>query len=347
MSYFQGLSTDFLQFTLTNPNGIAAPFSFSIDEHTDVWIWDTGVIQFEPRINFTESVENIVLSSGIHGNETAPIELCNQLITQLLTGQLITKQRLLFIFGNPPAINQASRFIEENLNRLFSGAHAAGKGRINAERIRANNLEQYVSAFFAKGDPAAPRCHYDLHTAIRKSKHEKFAIYPYLHGKAYNGKQLMFLVACGVNAVLLHHEATTTFSYYSSYQHQAHGFTIELGQVKSMGNNDMSRFIAIKEMLIKLISGKNLKLMPFDAAKLHLYQVSRSINKHVDDFRFTFSSDVENFTTFPKGYVLAKEGGQEIKVTEQAESIVFPNANVPVGQRAVLCLVPAIQYRIE
>ncbi|MCG9696735.1 succinylglutamate desuccinylase [Shewanella sp. Isolate11] len=341
------LSTDFLQFTLAQPKTIAEPFSFSISNHTDVSVWDTGVIVFEPRGWPTEEVHNIVLSSAIHGNETAPIEICNQLITDLLTGKLVTSQRLLFLFGNPPAINNGTRFIEENLNRLFSGAHSVGDGLINAERVRAKKLEHYVERFFLEGHPDAQRWHYDLHTAIRGSKHEKFAIYPYRHGKAYSGEQLMFLAACGIETVLFHHEPTTTFSYYSSHQHHAHAFTIELGKVMPMGHNDMTRFIALKQMLTRLISGKDLQLAPFSEAGLHLYQVHRSVNKQADDFEFTFANDVENFTAFPKGYVLAKEAGQAIKVNEPNETIVFPNANVPVGQRTVLCLIPATNYRVE
>lgn len=341
------LSNDFLQFTLANPKSIPEPFTFSIGEHTRVHIWDTGVIAFEPKSSGDALVKNIVLSSAIHGNETAPIELCNTLITQLLSGQLVTQQRLLFLIGNPAAILNGTRFVEENLNRLFSGAHSSGQGLINAERVRAKKLERYVDRFFMGGQPNSPRYHYDLHTAIRGSKHEKFAIYPYRQGAPYSGEQLMFLAACGINTVLFHHEPTTTFSYFSAHNYQAHAFTIELGKVMPMGQNDMTRFIALKTMLIQLIKGEPLALPAFDNTQLNLYQVNRSINKRYDDFEFTFTSDVENFTAFPKGYVLAKEGGAEIKVDAASESIVFPNANVPVGQRTVLCLVPAQGYQVN
>ena len=39
--------------------------------------------------------------------------------------------------------------------------------------------------------------------------------------------------------------------------------------------------------------------------------------------------------------MLATEGGNAIIVEYPQEAIVFPNANVPFGQRTVLCLVPA------
>ncbi|QYJ99466.1 succinylglutamate desuccinylase [Shewanella alkalitolerans] len=348
------LSKDFLQLTLDNPVGLEA-FEFTLGQHTQVSVWDTGVIQFEPLVAHEanqeseqdgkeDALKSIVLSSAVHGNETAPIELCDQLITALLSETLIARHRVLFLIGNPPAIINGTRFVEENLNRLFSGAHA--KGESNAERVRAKKLEQYVDRFFNAAPEGGSRYHYDLHTAIRASKHEKFAIYPYPHGEPYSSEQIMFLAACGINTVLFHHEPTTTFSYFSAHGYQAHAFTIELGKVMPMGQNDMTRFIAVKEMLTRLVSGRDLELGEFDPSQVNLYQVNRSINKQFDDFSFTFADDVENFTAFPRGYILAKDGGTEIKVEAESESIVFPNANVPVGQRTVLCLVPAKDYRV-
>lgn len=347
MSQALNLSKDFLQFTLAHPKSIDEPFSFTLEDHTHVEVWDTGVIAFEPHSDTNETLKSIVLSSAVHGNETAPIELCNELITALLTGKLVTHQRLLFLIGNPPAIHNGTRFIEENLNRLFSGAHSRGEGLINAERVRAKKLEQYVDRFFKDPKATGPRIHYDLHTAIRGSKHEKFAIYPYREGKPYCREQLMFLAASGIDTVLFHHEPTTTFSYFSWKNYQAEAFTIELGKVTPMGQNDMTRFIALKEMLSRLITGRALALEPFDADALNLYQVNRSVNKHFDDFEFTFANDVENFSAFPRGYILAREGGQEIKVEAPSEAIVFPNANVPIGQRTVLCLIPAHDYNLD
>ncbi|MCE9678735.1 succinylglutamate desuccinylase [Shewanella sp. AS1] len=339
---------DFLQYTLANPQFIPEPFSFSIGHHTHVEVWDTGVIMFEPRtMPPSQAVKNLILSSAVHGNETAPIELCNTFISDLLAGKLVTQHRLLFLFGNPMAIIENTRFVEENLNRLFSGAHSKGEGLVNYERRRAKSLERHVARFFEQAYPGSPRLHYDLHTAIRGSKHEKFAIYPYREGKAYSGEQLMFLAACGINTVLFHHEPTTTFSYFSSHYYQADAFTIELGKVMPMGENDMTRFTALKQTLTALISHPTIELPDFDAEELELFQVHRSINKRSDDFAFTFSKDVENFTEFSHGHVLAIDGGEEIKVDTSVEAIVFPNANVPVGQRTVLCLVPAKGYSIS
>ncbi|QSX31848.1 succinylglutamate desuccinylase [Shewanella cyperi] len=329
---------DFLALTLANPQSFPEPFGFDIGEHTRVDVWDTGVILFQPLQQVAN--KDVVLSCGVHGNETAPIELCNGLIRDLLEDKIRVGERTLFLIGNPAAINNGTRIVDENMNRLFSGEHSRGPGLVNPERIRARKLETYVDRFF-RAREGAQRIHYDLHTAIRGSKHEKFAIYPYRPGRAYSAEQIMFLKAAGVDTVLFHHEPTTTFSYFSSENYGADAFTIELGKVYPMGQNDMTRFIATREMLSRLICDRDLELESYSPDKVNLYQVCRVINKQAEDFEFTFASDVENFTSFPKGFVLAREGGKDIRVELDSEAVVFPNAKVPVGQRTVIMLTAA------
>jgi succinylglutamate desuccinylase len=330
------INHDFLAYTLANPNQLPAAYDFMLADHTRVDVWDTGVIVFTPA----NATKDIVLSCAVHGNETAPIEICNQLIKDLLSQRIVAKQRVMFLIGNPAAIINKTRFLDENMNRLFSGAHSKGEGLTHPERHRAKALEQYVADFF-NANSDHQRIHYDLHTAIRASKHEKFAIYPYRPGRAFSAEQIMFLADCGVDTILFHHEPTTTFSYYSSQQFQADAFTVELGKVMPFGENDMSRFAQTHTMLEKLITETALAPVEFDSTKVNLYKVSRSINKHFDDFEFSFAGNAENFSAFSQGEVLATEGGVDIKVEHPQEAIVFPNANVPIGQRTVLCLVPA------
>jgi len=103
----------------------------------------------------------------------------------------------------------------------------------------------------------------------------------------------------------------------------------------------------LKEMLTLLMTGRDLQLPEFDLKRLNLYQVCRSVNKHFDDFEFNFTNDVENFTAFPRGYTLAQEGGKAVKIEHEFESIVFPNAKVPVGQRTVLMLKTADDSNLD
>lgn len=314
-----------------------------------VTVIDTGIILFEPKNHYsTNSTKDIVLSSGIHGNETAPIEICSELISQLILGKLPLAERVLFIFGNPASMNIGQRFVEENMNRLFSGGHSIdqgqGAGLINKERKRALLLENTVADFFQQGEQISSkprtRYHYDLHTAIRGSKCDKFAVYPFLHGKKHSKSQLSFLLACGVNTILLSNAPTTTFSYFSSHQFDAHAFTIELGKVRAFGENDMSQFTEIKHTLTGLVSGQKIAMKAFQASDFQLFEISQVINRQHQNFSFTFDENVENFTTFAKDHVLAIDGDHEIKTQVDGEGIIFPNVNVAIGQRALLTVVP-------
>lgn len=334
---------DFLALTLQHPDSLS-PFNFTLSNNTAVSVWDTGVICFEPPANLAEqSALDIVLSCGVHGNETAPIEICAELVQDLLTQKLAVKHRLLVLFGNPPAINAGKREITENLNRLFSGYHSIGDSQ-NAERERAKALERYVSRFYdeVRVTNMVPRnrCLYDLHTAIRGSRFEKFAVYPFLHGKPWRKAQFEFLKACDVSTVLLMQTPASTFSYYASNSHGADAFTIELGKVRPFGQNDMTRFSKARAALRQLVTEDTLSTEPFVEENFQLYQVYRAINKTTEAFKLHFADDVENFTAYPLGTVLASDGDTEYRVEREGEALIFPNAKVAIGQRAMLMVVP-------
>ncbi|WP_260680541.1 succinylglutamate desuccinylase [Thalassotalea sp. PS06] len=336
---------DFLSLTRENPDSIAQAFNFYLnsgDRQIQVSVLDTGVICFEPVGRATN--KDIVLSCGVHGNETAPIEICQQLVKELLSDKLLLEQRVLFLFGNPPAMNLGSRFVEENLNRLFSGAHSDDIGLANQERRRAKALEDYVRDFFDQGgtiDDDRERLHYDLHTAIRGSKNDKFAVYPFNHGKARDKHQLQFLYASGVNTILLSNSPTTTFSYFSVNECCAHAFTVELGKVKPFGENNPEDFIQINQTLRALISENEPDFGEFSEDNLNLFEIYKTINRTEENFVLNFADDVENFTDFPVGYVLANDGEIVHEITQPGEAIIFPNAEVALGQRALLTVIPA------
>ncbi|TRX57496.1 succinylglutamate desuccinylase [Thalassomonas sp. M1454] len=337
---------DFLAITRQYPQQLPEAFSFTLTHpqsqlQTLVSVLDTGVISFEPIEQFTDS--DVVLSSAIHGNETAPIEICQQLIQELILGKIELKQRVLFLFGNPESINIGERFVEENLNRLFSGAHSDGEGLFNNERKRALALENYVRDFFDQGAIISgdrQRFHYDLHTAIRGSKNDKFAVYPFLNGKAYSKQQLQFLLSCGINTILLSHSPTTTFSYFSANEFSAHAFTVELGKVEPFGQNDMTKFAKTKQSLTTLITTHNPCFGEFNGSEFNIFEIYKIINREHENFTFTFADDAQNFTDYPVEHVLAIDGSTEHKVTVPGEAIIFPNANVALGQRALLTVIP-------
>jgi len=80
---------------------------------------DSGVLEVSPAKN---SNEVYVLSCGVHGNETAPIEIISHQISKIVTGSIEPKHNLLYILGNPGSMKIADRFVSINMNRLFAGA---------------------------------------------------------------------------------------------------------------------------------------------------------------------------------------------------------------------------------
>jgi succinylglutamate desuccinylase len=332
---------NFLSLSRTQPSLFTTSFQFFIDAHTRVNVLAEGIISFE---TIADSNKDIVLSCGVHGNETAPIEICDDLVKGILIGEIIVKQRVLFLFGNLPAMDIAQRFVEENMNRLFSGEHqnlAVGQ-QMNDERVRAKQLEDVIENFYlATGsEQHRSRFHYDLHTAIQASKNDKFAVYPYQNGKAWDKYQLQILLACGVNTILLSGTPTTTFSYYSTHKFNANAFTVELGKVMPFGQNNMQDFSGVVTTLTKLICGDDLMLKNYTATDFLIYKVNQVINKQQVNFALNFASDAPNFSDFPKNYVLANETGCEYRTQFEGEAIVFPNADVEIGQRALLTVIP-------
>lgn len=324
---------DFLALSRAHPHHLV-PFSELLPSGAHVQVWDTGVLCVEPP---SPGHKDIVISCGIHGNETAPIEMCVRLLADIISGRLICAQRLLLIFGNLEAMNLAVREIEENLNRLFCGEHAKGNIR-NKERERAAKLEHYMARFYQTRSGAV-RLHYDLHTAIRPSKHEQFAVYPYVATHTYSHDLLAFLAAATIDTLLLSHAPAPTFSCFSARQFGALSLTIELGKVMPFGQNEAERLGQLQHCLSAELS--LLKWQPpiLKLAEMRVFQVTQEITKQSTQFCFHFSEQVANFTEFSPGALLATDGILAWHVGEHAEAVVFPNAEVALGHRAALMAV--------
>ena len=324
------LNSDFLALTLANESALAS-FQFDFPSGTG-FVEDTGILRLEPVQN---SDVSLVLSVGVHGNETGPIELVNDVVTSILEGELRLNIRLLVLIGNPVAANLGKRFCDVNLNRLFSGAWKKYEG---FEAKRAQLLELAITRFFAmtEGKLGQTKLHYDLHTAIRGSVYEKFVVHPFVESETYSKEQLGFLAASGIHAVLLSHQATTTFSYYSHATHDAHAFTIELGKVYPFGQNDLSRFTELKESLLLLLQEETFAQAPI--SNMSVFTVLKALVKDDESYELKIAKDVENFTQFERGYVLAQSSKSQYQIEQTGDAIVFPNTQLPVGQRAGLMI---------
>ncbi|WP_372876177.1 succinylglutamate desuccinylase [Pseudomonas sp.] len=297
-----------------------------------------GALEVTPPVASDNGLD-LLLSAGIHGNETAPIELLDRLLRGIARGELKPRARLLFLFGNPPAIRRGERYVEQDINRLFNGQHEQHAG---VEAMRACDLEHLAATFFSK--PERTRLHYDLHTAIRASKIEQFALYPWQEGRPRSLRELARLNAAGIEAVLLHNKSSITFSAYTYTQLGAESFTLELGKARAFGQNQQVNLDRLEQRLQHIIEGSEPEpqVQDTELQGLQLFAVAREIIKHSDTFKLHLPADVENFSKLPVGYLLAEDlAGTRWVVEEPGARIIFPNPRVKNGLRAAILIVPA------
>ncbi|TAA48444.1 succinylglutamate desuccinylase [Corallincola spongiicola] len=326
-------NSDFLTELLSAAGNDSAQLNWQHRGVQYAWLGE-GILLLEPLAKAAQT--DLVLSCGIHGNETAPIEICNRLVNAIVNGTLTLGVRLLVIVGNIPAMKQGTRFVDENLNRLFKPEQLTGDA--NQEQCRATELMTVLDQFYTAAGAGRRRIHLDLHTAIRGSKHEKFAVHPFLHGQPYCADFIQLLAALECSAILLSHEPTGTFSYFSSRQYAAQAATVELGKVKLFGENRLQDYLATEHVLQELIAERFSPSSAGLPSTVSFFQVCRSIHKLSDEFHLSFADDIDNFTGFAKGERLCHDGDVSYVAEHEGEAIVFPNAGVAIGQRALLTL---------
>lgn len=335
---------DFLAFTLAGeqPDAGEASGECGLRDGADgvrhAWLGD-GVLQLEPLSQGSASATRSVLTSaGIHGDETAPIELLSQLVADLARGALPLECRLLVVLGNLEAMRAGQRYIDDDLNRLFNGKHAQVPQSREAPRAAA--LETAAARFFGAAATAAnARWHIDMHTAIRASVFEQFALLPHT-GAAPSRAMFRWLAEARVAAVLLHTAKGNTYTHFTAETFGALASTLELGKVRPFGENDLSRFAAADRALRALVSG-----VPENgqAPMPRVFTVVDQITKQSDAFELRVAPDVPNFTPFAKGTLLACDGDYRYAVRHDEERIVFPNPTVKPGLRAGLMVIETTQ----
>lgn len=299
------------------------------------WTWiDDGVLQFEPAGLADGDGRSVLASAGIHGDETAPIELLSFVVRDIAQGRAALACRLLVILGNVQAMRESCRYIDDDLNRLFSGRHAQLPASHEAPRAVA--LERIAQQFFAEAsDAPGARWHVDLHTAIRASVFEQFALLPHT-GAPLSRAMFEWLRDARIAAVLLHTTKGNTYSHFTAEVCGADACTLELGKVRPFGQNDLARFASADAALRQLIASEH------GDASLPLprvFTVIDQITKQSDSFELLLAKDVANFTAFTRDTVLARDGDYRYVVRHDEERIVFPNATVKPGLRAGLLVV--------
>ncbi|WKX27661.1 succinylglutamate desuccinylase [Tatumella ptyseos] len=305
--------------------------SLTISANFEATWLDDGILQLLPRCGWQQAT---VLSAGIHGNETAPIEQLLRLMENLVSQSDYQGHALLFIFGNIPAMQKAKRYLDYDMNRLFCGKHRGIEGD---EARRVAEIEKHVSAFYLRSGEAdtVPRYHLDMHTAIRGSHYPKFALIPAVHPQI--STILLRLMASGeLDALVQHTEPGSTFSHYTAAVHGAQSVTLELGKVQRFGENNLNDSSPIFQAIEAFIT--NCPLPQVQRKNLLYFNVKTSVIRGDQHFQLYLPEEIKNFTQLAAGYLLAEQPSRTWQVEEPAHYLLFPNANVAVGQRACLLL---------
>lgn len=291
---------------------------------------DVGILRVGPRV---APACALVLSVGVHGDETAPVEIVAALMDGLAREPQALAVDLLVVVGNPDAIGAGRRFVEVDLNRVFRADRRGLEGA--AECGRADILMRAVDDFY-RTSAAAERRHLDLHTTIRPSLYPTFAVVPDVGGEAGRSALLDWLGAAGIEAAVLNRHLAGTFSGWTALEHGAASATVELGTVAAFGANDLARFAATTAALEALLRGHPASV---PAIRPPVFRVVSEIVKRSAAFRMAFDAATPNFSSFKPGEKIAEDGAHVYRSGAQPEHVLFPNPDVRIGFRAALMAV--------
>ena len=278
----------------------------------------------------------LLLTVGVHGNETAPIEM----LASRLLGWAEAADRLkvdLFVaIGNLDAVKAGQRFVRYDMNRMF-GREGTDRDW-GAESARARLLTATITETI-RGVVGVPSVHLDLHTTIRPSLKPTFAIVP---GDDAQAPLLRWLGAAGLDAAVLSPGPNSTLSSLSARLGAA-ACTVELGKAQAFGANDLGLLAGFDAALDALVRRpeQTWPIFEHEGRAIETFRVTRELIRKSEQFELRVPADAPNFQPLPLGQPVAFDDGQEIVATRPGECILFPNPSVALGLRCGLLVAPA------
>ncbi len=119
------------------------------------------------HVSSKETGPTVVYFAGIHGNEPSGVEALDQVFKQLKASELQVTGSVFGIKGNLPALLEKKRFLEHDLNRIWTHSgideiKQKSKPERSVEENELSEIHQLISDIFATHAP--PYYFIDFHT---------------------------------------------------------------------------------------------------------------------------------------------------------------------------------------
>lgn len=291
---------------------------------TATWLIQ-GALALEPTV--PSALPAVIISVGVHGDEVVPIRLLNHWIAKWSLTGYPSHRPMLLVLANPLAVAAGTRFINHNMNRLFT-AGSAEKNDPEARRVV--DIMAAVQAFMHRHPEGL---HFDLHSTIKPSERERFALVPASCVKRDQTELHHWFRRFGVDAWVQNRSEAATFSTFTGSLGYLSA-TIELGQVSSRGE-PIDRFLPLVEEFSHLSHG----LAEPSKHPCQRYDVVSEIIRPEGEFEVCLH-DFVNFKPLVANTVIARGESRQWFAEQDGDAVLFLNAEVPPGHRVGLIIRP-------
>ncbi|WP_440904171.1 succinylglutamate desuccinylase [Catenovulum sp. SX2] len=331
------LLTNYLNALLNEPEDAFKPVSYVCQQKTryqvEIKQHSAGILELIPA---TLVKHSLILSCAVHGDETAPVEVLDKILADIVVGKIHLNTHLVIVFANIAAIKQNKRYIDTNLNRLFTTdllnkPTQAG----NYEEHRAEQICTCLAKIYSAG--LYPfRTHLDLHCSIKPSIYPIFAVKPV---KLVGGPVVVYNTPLRypVQAIIHARKPSSTLSFYTCNLLACSSATLELGKSAKLYNNQSN---LLRQIYVHLVEGLACtELIPrFCVHSDRHFVVSDEIVKHNKFFHFISPDVLVNFHPLVHAQPFVRLSGTETIDSFGEEFICFANQQVEIGHRAALIL---------
>ncbi len=298
-----------------------------------------GILQVEAK---DKNQGELIISTIIHGDEIGTLGGINTLIKKVLLGSIEVKRNILFVLGNLEARKRLERFLEYDLNRLFSNSkEILDKAKGSLEYKRVKEILESVKDFELNG-----LIHFDLHqTPFPAEIFENNQIpREYTCSMEYGNDPVIDSVSnlMGIDGIIRYDNEllSTTFTGYTSTK-ESHSATFELGKAGKTNLTQLKKAFAILSYLIEGLEVDDLNTKSEfkrndEQVALEEYRVEEQPLKKAEDYHF--AEEYKDFQYLLSNQPYAYENNNPIYPPKEDCRILFPISEARIGERTCVLL---------